>query len=192
MAKDIVHETMHEMLAFDLLMDAGGDIDKAMARFKAELLTPPTADELNSAREYMERTRVNARPARYGAAAELIRGDRALDRGARQAGEAGMTGGEALMREELTRTLALALKQLIESGFELPIKVAVLPRNDDAGMLATYSADSAAQDGLHAEFHHMHGGNFALPVNMFFVDSRGEAARFMITNDGPGQLSTLH
>ena len=58
MAKDIVHETMHEMLAFDLLMDAGGDIDKAMARFKAELLTPPTADELNSAREYMERTRV--------------------------------------------------------------------------------------------------------------------------------------
>ena len=28
MAKDIVHETMHEMLAFDLLMDAGGDIDK--------------------------------------------------------------------------------------------------------------------------------------------------------------------
>jgi hypothetical protein len=25
MAKDIVHETMHEMLAFDLLMDAGGD-----------------------------------------------------------------------------------------------------------------------------------------------------------------------
>ena len=96
------------------------------------------------------------------------------------------------MREELTRTLALALKQLIESGFELPIKVAVLPRNDDAGMLATYSADSAAQDGLHAEFRHMHGGNFALPVNMFFVDSRGEAARFMITNDVPGQLSTLH
>jgi hypothetical protein len=56
MAKTVVHETIHELLAYDLLMDAGGDIDKAMARFKAYLLTPPTADELNSAREYMERS----------------------------------------------------------------------------------------------------------------------------------------
>jgi hypothetical protein len=187
MAKTIVHETMHEMLAYDLLMDAGGDIDKAMARFKAELLTPPTADELNSAREYMERTRVDARPARYGAA-ELIRGYRALDRRSHQAEEARMTEEEKRpMLEELTRTLASALEQLIENGFESPIKVAVLPRND-AGMLATYSV---ADKALNAEFHHMHGGNFALPINMIFVDSRGEAARLVIAQDGPGQL-TLH
>jgi hypothetical protein len=98
MAKTVAHETIHEVLAYDLLMDAGGDIDKAMARFKADLLTPPTADELNSARECMERTRVNARPARYGAA-ELIRGNRVLERGTHQAGGGRHKEGEAAMTD---------------------------------------------------------------------------------------------
>jgi hypothetical protein len=37
-----------------------------------------------------------------------------------------MTEGESVMLEELTRTMASAMEQLIENEFELPIKVAVI------------------------------------------------------------------
>ena len=46
-----------------------------------------------------------------------------------------------------------------------------------------------AEDGLAAEVHGMHGGDFKVPVNVMLVDSRREAARVVIGE--PGSIATV-
>jgi hypothetical protein len=74
---------------------------------------------------------------------------------------------------------AQLLEELLERGFTLPLCFTVVGSN--GGILAgRYRAD---EEGLAAEFvaeDMPDGKGLALPINIMFVDSRGEAARVLL------------
>jgi hypothetical protein len=81
---------------------------------------------------------------------------------------------------DLAQQLADFLTWLVENGFEPPFHVAVLGTNG-AGFLLTYEV---ADGGLEPIFHYDSRRPLRTPVNMMFVDQRGEAARACIGPQG--------
>lgn len=86
---------------------------------------------------------------------------------------------------EMTQAVADALQALLEQGFKLPLRVAAVSVNGAAAVL-TYDA---GRDGLAPTFLLEPTGDFALPLNMMFVDARGEAARMLIEPSGKSRLT---
>jgi hypothetical protein len=88
--------------------------------------------------------------------------------------------------EDLIEGLRSALETLIGKGFQLPFHVAAIGLNGSF-LPATYVP---AEDGLEAQVHSMHGArDFKAPINVMFVDNRGEAARVIV--GGAGNTTVL-
>jgi hypothetical protein len=93
---------------------------------------------------------------------------------------------------DLAEEIAKALTDLVSSHeYELPIWVAVVSANG-CGMLVSYTA--ADRGGLEPTVlsEHLVDPGFALPINLFFVDSRGEAARLLVANNEERKLCVLN
>ena len=82
--------------------------------------------------------------------------------------------------DDVSQHLADCIVQLIDNGFELPLHVAGIARNG-AALVATYSA---GDNGLETSFKLLPSGHFATPINLMFVDARGEAARVVFASHG--------
>jgi len=80
--------------------------------------------------------------------------------------------------------LAGILHELIGQGFELPIHCAMV------GVNGSVSASLIQEVLGHRGFscartvEHVVDGRFVVPINVFFVDSRGEAVRVFVRQDG--------
>lgn len=81
----------------------------------------------------------------------------------------------------LTEYFAEALGAMLQNGFELPIHVAVVAVNGSM-MFATYSDSGGDTLDCDVTANHIVGPGLTLPINVMFVDSRGEAARVIIEN----------
>lgn len=93
---------------------------------------------------------------------------------------------DAAQAEDIvTESLAEALQALLDQGFTLPFCVAAVGINGVAAMM-TYDT---APNGLAPTFQLEPTGDMALPINMMFVDARGEAARLLIKPSGERRLT---
>jgi hypothetical protein len=85
-------------------------------------------------------------------------------------------------------SLAKILDTLLERGYRLPIHCAVMGVN--GSLIAALFSKVAGEDRFlttcTAQFFVDDG--FALPINMLFVDSRGEAMRVLVEADGCAQF----
>ncbi len=84
------------------------------------------------------------------------------------------------MQHDLAEQIAATLDELIGTqGFVLPIHAAALAVNG-ASLVITYEP---APDGLVPNVQHCteDSGIFPFPINLMFVDQRGEAARVVIS-----------
>ena len=81
---------------------------------------------------------------------------------------------------DLASRLSAALGPVIAQGFEFPIFWVVVAANGE--MLAGRYDLSESGSGLESRLlvRHSADGTFAVPINLMFVDSRGEAARVVI------------
>lgn len=81
---------------------------------------------------------------------------------------------------DLASRLSTALGTVIAQGFEFPIFWVAVAANGE--MLAGRYDLSESGSGLESRLlvRHSDGGTFAVPVNVMFVDGRGEAARVVI------------
>jgi hypothetical protein len=84
--------------------------------------------------------------------------------------------------------LAGILHELIEHGFELPVHCAMVGVNGSVS--ATLIEKVEGQPNLSTErtVEHIVDGRFVVPINVFFVDSRGEAVRVVVKKDGQVEL----
>ena len=87
--------------------------------------------------------------------------------------------------DEFTETLAEIARELIARGFEPPLWLAIISLN---GCTLTYRYDADHSTGgfsptLLAE--NLSEDVMRLPINIMFVDSRGEATRVVIDPKGP-------
>lgn len=91
---------------------------------------------------------------------------------------------------DLAQELADILTCLLENGFEPPFHAAMLGTNG-AGFLVTYEDRRAEGEGLKAIVRYEPSGPLKTPINMMFVDQRGEAARVYLGPSGR-RITTLH
>jgi hypothetical protein len=85
-------------------------------------------------------------------------------------------------------SFARLLEALIAQGYQLPIHCAVLGAN--GSLIAVLFQQVAGEDALTSicTGHHFLDEGFVLPVNMLFVDSRGQATRVLVESDGRAQF----
>ncbi|MGB8298980.1 MAG: hypothetical protein WCG85_26415 [Polyangia bacterium] len=85
-------------------------------------------------------------------------------------------------------SFAKLLEALLAQGYQLPIHCAVLGAN--GSLIAVLFQKIVGDDGLSSVCtgHHFLDEGFVLPVNMLFVDSRGEATRVLVESDGRAQF----
>jgi hypothetical protein len=91
---------------------------------------------------------------------------------------------------ELTLQMGEVLETLIDRGFVPPIYVAALSHNGSALCFVYDASPSGA--GLEASVlcHHFAGRMMAMPINVMFVDKRGEATRVVLKADAAPKLSS--
>jgi hypothetical protein len=84
--------------------------------------------------------------------------------------------------------LAGILDALLERGFQLPIHCAVMGVN--GSLIAALFDKAADEDRLFTTCtaQHFVDDGFTLPINMLFVDSRGEATRVLVEANGSAQF----
>ena len=91
----------------------------------------------------------------------------------------------------LTLAMANALRELIEEhGFEPPLFLSVIAVNGSVMAFRYRQCDDGPKTEVVAE--HLEAAGFALPINVMFVDARGEAARMRIGREGKQPLTMLH
>ncbi len=87
--------------------------------------------------------------------------------------------------DELSEALGESLREMIERGFEPPLWVAVISIN---GCTLTFRYDADADPstgGLSPTLLTSHASEaLRLPINVMFVDSRGEAALVLLDTKG--------
>ena len=83
-----------------------------------------------------------------------------------------------------TESFAKILQLLLERGFELPIHCAVIGVN--GSLFAALFRRAAGENRLSTTCtaQHFVDDGFVLPINMLFVDARGEATRVLVATDG--------
>jgi len=79
--------------------------------------------------------------------------------------------------------LGAILSQLLARGFETPIHLAALGVNGSVIACRYTAADEGTLDAK-VIAQHIERGSFVLPINLVFVDARGEAARVVFARDG--------
>jgi hypothetical protein len=81
------------------------------------------------------------------------------------------------------QSLASILEELLERGYAPPIHCAVLGANGSllAALFREDAGDGRLSSTCTARYFLDEG--FALPINMLFVDSRGEAMRVLVGSD---------
>jgi hypothetical protein len=84
--------------------------------------------------------------------------------------------------------LAGILHELIEHGFELPIQCALIGVNGSVSASLIQKVEGQPDLSSVRTVEHVVDGRFAVPINVFFVDSRGEAVRVLVRKDGQVEL----
>ena len=86
------------------------------------------------------------------------------------------------------QSLARILEALLERGYEPPIHCAVVGVNGSlvAALFRKVAGEERLSSTCTAEYFVDEG--FTLPINMLFVDSRGEAMRVLVQADGCPQF----
>jgi hypothetical protein len=86
------------------------------------------------------------------------------------------------------QALARILDALLERGYQLPIHCAVMGVN--GSLVAALFSKMAGEDRVltTCTAQHFVDDGFTLPINMLFVDSRGEAMRVLLEADGCAQF----
>jgi len=91
----------------------------------------------------------------------------------------------------ITEKLRQVLETLISTGFELPIRFALISTN---GVILAghfeFSANGAAVDTRFVAEHFPQDNGMSLPINIMFTDNRGEATRVCIESR-PGRESPV-
>ncbi len=84
--------------------------------------------------------------------------------------------------------LVSILHELIDHGFALPVHCTVVGVNGSVS--ATVIRQVEGHDDLTCArtVEHVVDGRFGVPINVFFVDSRGEAVRILLGKDGVVEL----
>jgi hypothetical protein len=85
-------------------------------------------------------------------------------------------------RNPIQEAITEMLTECLGMGFEAPLNVAAVAVN--GAVFALRYTIAAAGEGLTAEPVAQTGQDFKLPINIFLSDSRGEAARLLIANNG--------
>lgn len=91
--------------------------------------------------------------------------------------------------ESLDEQLRDILRTLLERGCELPFYWTMISAN--GGIVGGYYKEVEEGEGLDVEFlvSHEPDNFFELPINMMFVDKKGEAARVVIDKSGMWSLN---
>jgi hypothetical protein len=86
------------------------------------------------------------------------------------------------------RSLARIIETLLERGYVPPIHCAVLGVNGSliAALFHKVEGEDRFSSTCTAQYFLDEG--FVLPINMLFVDSRGEAMRVLVETDGSAQF----
>ena len=84
-------------------------------------------------------------------------------------------------RQWLEQKIMGILDSLIEKGFRFPIRVAIIA-NSDAARCGKFEP---SEDGTirYVDLAQSESDSMRMPINMMFVDARGEAARVVIANE---------
>jgi len=86
---------------------------------------------------------------------------------------------------EASQALVECLRELVEqNGFAPPLQVATVGANGNAS-ITSFKGESGVLD---ARYRFADEGIMTLPLNMMVVDSRGEAARLLISVSGERRL----
>jgi hypothetical protein len=80
--------------------------------------------------------------------------------------------------------LAGILHELIEHGFELPVHCTVVGVNGSVSATLIQKLEGEHDLASVRTVEHVVDGHFVVPINVFFVDSRGEAVRVLVKKDG--------
>ena len=85
----------------------------------------------------------------------------------------------------IAEPVAAFVTEQLQAGWVLPFHVAVIGPN---GSFAAYTLSGAAGERLKTKLLWQHGDAMAFPINIFLVDSRGEAEAQVLLLDG-GKLN---
>jgi len=80
--------------------------------------------------------------------------------------------------------LAGILQELIEHGFEPPICCTMVAVNGSVSSTLIQKVEGEPRLSSTRTAEHVVDGQFVVPINVFFVDSRGEAVRVLVRRDG--------
>jgi hypothetical protein len=80
------------------------------------------------------------------------------------------------------------LYELVESGFELPVYCTMVGVNGSVSARSIEKLDGQVDLSSVRTVEHLVDGRFLVPINVFFVDSRGEAVRVLVQEDGKVEL----
>jgi hypothetical protein len=86
------------------------------------------------------------------------------------------------------QSIARILEVLLERGYRLPIHCAVMGVNGSLIAALFSKTDGEDRFSTSCTAQHFVDEGFVLPVNMLFVDSRGEAMRVLVEADGCAQF----
>jgi hypothetical protein len=87
--------------------------------------------------------------------------------------------------DELMRGIGQVLHQFLETGAKLPIHMVSLGRTGPMAYCRYVDDDTG---GLACEMLSEPSGDFALPINLMFVDSIGRATYAVIAQDGRADI----
>jgi len=80
--------------------------------------------------------------------------------------------------------LATILQELLEHGFAPPIHCAIVGVNGSVSAMLVQKVDGEVGFSSTRTVECVVDGRFVVPINVFFVDSRGEAVRVLVRKDG--------
>lgn len=101
-----------------------------------------------------------------------------------------LQGGRSMILDP--REIARVLEELTERGFVLPFHMAAFGVN--GGLLAGTFSESTSGSGLDFRQIAMNAPDpgFLMPINMMFVDARGEAARVVLGRSDQPEVFSLN
>jgi hypothetical protein len=94
--------------------------------------------------------------------------------------------------EDIVTAFVTAIEQLLHAGYALPMHCTAVGLNG-ALMHVRYEAAAGALSAAVLADQAPDAG-FTVPINVLFVDAKGQAARLLIggTGTGPNELTVLH
>ena len=87
------------------------------------------------------------------------------------------------------RDVGRILDSLLAQGMVLPLQMVSVGLN--GALMAGSFVTASSGEGLEFKQTALQGGDFQLPINMMFVDAKGEAARVLIEQSQEPQIFTF-